>query len=308
MSKQTKKKHYRMTLGDKVLMAFIYTFLILFFVATLYPVLFVASASISDPAAVSSGKMVLWPIGINFDGFKHLMSLPEIWLGYGNTFFYTIVGTLIDLLVTIPAAYALSRRDLGGRNFLMGIFVVTMYFSGGLIPGYLNMRSFGLINTRWVILLSGAVSVYNLIVSRTFFASSIPWELHEAAWLDGASNAKVLRTVVLPLSKPILAVMTLYYGVGHWNTYFNAMIYLRDRDKYPLQLFLREILTEAQGLANILQENMDADAAAEMMRQQDMANQLKYAVIIVATVPMLVLYPFLQKYFEKGIMIGSVKG
>ena len=289
-------------------MTIVYLFLILFFLMTLYPIIFVVSASVSDPVAVSSGKMLLLPVGLNFQGYEHLLAYKDIWVGYANSLFYTVVGTILNLLVTLPAAYALSRKDLKGRNFLMGIFVVTMYFGGGMIPSYLNMKSLHLLNTRWILLISGLVSVYNMIVCRTFFGSSIPWELHEAACLDGASDAQTFTKVVLPLSKPVMAVMTLYYGEAHWNAYFNAMIYLRDRVKFPLQLILREILIEAQGVTDILSEVTDAEALKAMMQQQDVANQLKYAVIIVATVPMLIIYPFLEKYFAKGVMIGSVKG
>ena len=304
----THKTHYKQNLPDKIFMAVVYLTLILTFLVTLYPLIFTVSASISDPSAVSSGEMILWPVRVNLEGYKHLLGNKDIWIGYANTIFYTVAGTALNLLVTLPAAYALSRKDLKGRNFLVAIFVVTMYFSGGMIPGYLNMKSFHLLNTRAVMLVSGLVSVYNMIVCRTFFASSIPWELHEAACLDGASDAKTFTKVILPLSKPIMAVMTLYYGVTHWNGYFDAMIYLRDRDKFPLQMILREILAESQGIVNVLSETTDTATFQALMQQQDVANQLKYAVIIVATLPMMVAYPFLEKHFAKGVMIGSVKG
>lgn len=190
----------------------------------------------------------------------------------------------------------------------MSIIVITMYFSGGLIPSYLNVKSFGLLNTRTVMVVLGAVSAYNLIVARTFFASTIPWELHEAAYLDGANDFSVFTKVVLPLSKPIMVVMMLYYGVGHWNSYFNAMIYLKDTEKFSLQLILRQILLQAQSISNTLMESVDAETMKALLAQQDTANQLKYAVIVIATVPMLILYPFLEKNFAKGVMIGSVKG
>ncbi len=301
-----KKKNQ--SFADRIFMAIVYGVLAIVFAATLYPIIFVVSASFSDPAAVSSGEMVLLPIGVNLNGYKHLLEYSQIWIGYGNSIFYTVAGTLLSLVVTLMVAYSLSRKDFIGRNTIMVLFVITMYFSGGLIPAYLNMQSFGLLNTRWVLLISGMVSTYNLIVCRTFFANSVPWELHEAAYLDGASDFKTFVKVVLPLSKPIIAVMTLYYGEARWNTYFNAMIYLRDKEKYPLQVVLRQILIEAQGLANMVAEVTDAEAIGELMKQQDVANQLKYAVIVVATVPMLVIYPFLEKYFAKGVMIGSVKG
>ena len=304
-----KKTKMRMTMADRIFMGFTYLFLIFVFLITLYPMIFVLSASFSDPKLVAAGKLFLWPVGITLGGYEHLMQLKELWVGYANTFFYTVVGTTLNLLFTIPTAYALSRKDMKGRGFIMGIFVFTMYFSGGLIPGYLNVRSFHLLDTRTVLLILGLVSAYNLIVARTFFANTIPWELHEAAFLDGASDLGILSKVVLPLSKPILAVMMLYYGVGHWNNYFGAMIYVRDRSKFPLQLILREVLIEAQGLtAMIADGGWDPESVKVLLQQQEAANQLKYAVIVVATVPMLILYPFLEKYFAKGVMIGSVKG
>ena len=303
-----KKKRMKMCVSDKIFMSITYLILGLIFVLTLYPMIFVLSASFSDPKMVSAGKMILWPEGINLDGYGYLLKYKDIWVGYANTFLYTIGGTILDLLVTIPAAYALSRKDLKGRGFLMGIFVVTMYFGGGLIPGYLNVKSLGLLNTRAVLMILGMVSTYNLIVARTFFASTIPWELHEAAYLDGASDFKTFMKVVIPLSKPILAVMTLYYGEAHWNTYFNAMVYLKDNTKYPLQLFLRNILIQANAMSSTLMDGADAEAMKALLAQQDTANQLKYAVIVVSIVPMLILYPFLEKYFAKGVMIGSVKG
>lgn len=301
-------KRYKLSGTDKVFVSCNYIFLILIFMVTLYPLIFVASASVSDPMAVSSGKVILFPKGITFQGYSYLMDYREIWTGYGNSIFYTVAGTFLDLIFTISAAYALSRKDMAGRNVIMGIFIFTMYFSGGLIPAYLNMKSLHLLNTRSVLLVSGLVSVYNLIVSRTFFSNTIPWELHEAAQIDGASDIKTFRKIVLPLSKPIMAVMMLYYGVGHWNSYFNAMIYIQDRDKFPLQLFLREILTQSKMAAATLMGNADAEAVQAILAQQDTANLLKYAVIIVSTLPMLLVYPWLQKYFEKGVMIGSVKG
>lgn len=308
MSTRVKKRHVKMSAGDRAFVIINSTLLIFLFVIMLYPMIFVLSASISDPTMVSGGKMVLWPVGINFDGFKKLQDYGEIWLGYANTIFYTVVGTILNLAVTIPCAYALSRKDLAGRNIIMTYFIITMYFSGGMIPAYLNMRDLGLVNTRWVLLITGLVSVYNLIVSRTFFSSTIPWELHEAATLDGCSDFRMFTQIVLPLSKPIMVVLMLYYGVGHWNTYFDAMIYLRDRELFPLQLVLREILIQSQMVDSALSSAVDASETAALLRQQDAANQLKYVLIVVSTLPMLIIYPWLQKYFAKGVMIGSIKG
>lgn len=294
--------------SDRVFVVVNSLILAILFMLLIYPILFVLSASVSDPKLVNAGRIILLPKGITFSGYRQLFADSEIWLGYLNTIFYTVVGTVFNLLVTIPCAYAISRRDMPGRNIIMTLFMITMYFSGGLIPAYLNMKEFNLLNTRAILLVDGLVSAYNVIVSRTFFSSTIPWELHEAARVDGASDARTFLQIILPLSKPILVVMALYYGVGHWNSYFNAMIYLKDREIYPLQLFLREILIKSQLSAAMLGNAMDAETALELSKQADNANLIKYGVIVVSTLPMLVVYPFLQKFFAKGVMIGSIKG
>lgn len=280
------------------------------FAITLYPLIYVISASISSPDAVASGRMILWPVDITWKGYQYILQYGDIWTGYANTLFYTLVGTSINLIVTLPCAYGLSRRDVPFRGLVMTLFLITMYISGGLIPGYINLSEMHMINTRWVLLLPGAVSTYNLIVARTFFANTIPWELHEAAFLDGCSNIRLFLKIVLPLSAPIVVVMTLYYGVAHWNSYFNAMIYLSDRSKYPLQVFLREILTKGQFAADAIQSgaSFTEEEMIAMMKETETANLIKYCVIIVSTVPMMILYPFLQRFFTKGVMIGAVKG
>lgn len=280
------------------------------FAITLYPLIYVISASISSPDAVASGRMILWPVDITWKGYQYILQYGDIWTGYANTLFYTLVGTSINLIVTLPCAYGLSRRDVPFRGLVMTLFLITMYISGGLIPGYINLSEMHMINTRWVLLLPGAVSTYNLIVARTFFANTIPWELHEAAFLDGCSNIRLFLKIVLPLSAPIVVVMTLYYGVAHWNSYFNAMIYLSDRSKYPLQVFLREILTKGQFAADAIKSgaSFTEEEMIAMMKETETANLIKYCVIIVSTVPMMILYPFLQRFFAKGVMIGAVKG
>lgn len=280
---------------------------VIFFVIV-YPLVYVLSASVSEPRAVNSGKMVLLPVGFTAEGYKAVFAFSDIWRGYANTLFYTFAGTTLNLFVTLPCAYALSRPDFWGRNFFMTLFVITMYFGGGMIPAYLNIKELGLLNTYWVMIIPGLISVYNLIVARTFFASSIPVALQEAAMIDGSSDFRTFLTIVMPLSQAIIVVLALYYGVGHWNAYFNAMIYLSDRAKYPLQLILREILVENQmDAANIMLTD-DPLAVASAYKAQERADLLKYAIIVVATVPMLLLYPSLQKFFEKGVMIGAVKG
>lgn len=283
--------------------------LVLFFCIELYPIIYVISASFSDPDVVTGGQLVLLPKGFTLEGYQYVMKSQDLWIGYANTIFYTVVGTLINLAVTLPCAYAMSRKDMVGRNQFMIYFMITMYIGGGMIPSYLNIKSFGLINTRTVMVIGGAMSVYNMIVARTFFASSIPGELTEAAKIDGCSDFGIFGKIVMPISKAIVAVMVLYYGVGHWNAYFSAMIYLDDRKKYPLQMFLREILLQSKSL------NMEIDYTTmtreEILRIQEAAksaNLVKYCVIIVATLPMMIIYPRLQKFFEKGVMIGSIKG
>ena len=230
--------------------------LFLFFCVELYPILYVISSSFSDPDAVMAGELVLWPIGFTLEGYEFVFQYKEIWMGYANTVLYTVAGTLLNLAVTLPCAYALSRDDLVGRGGLMVVFMVTMYVGGGLIPGYLNMKSFGLVNTRLIMIIDGALSVYNMIVARTFFANTIPGELTDAARIDGCSDFGIFSRIVMPLSKAIVAVMGLYYGVGHWNSYFNAMIYLDDRKKYPLQMFLREILLDSK-VMNQVNDNVE---------------------------------------------------
>ena len=295
--------------GDIVFEFIVYTLLLLVFIITLYPMVFTLSASISDPGAVSSGKMLLFPVDVTLDGYKYILQYKEIWTGYGNTILYTLCGTTFNLLATLPCAYALAHRKMYGRNFIMLLFVFTMYFSGGMIPSYLNIVDLGLLDTRFLIMIMGLVSTHNLIVARTFFANSIPYELYEAAELDGASHFQSMRMVALPLSKPIIAVQALYYAVGHWNSYFKEMIYLSDRGKYPLQVILREILTLSQYQAEAMEEGgYSVEQMMEMVKNIDTANLVKYCVIVVAVLPMLIVYPFLQKFFDKGVMIGAVKG
>ena len=295
--------------GDLLFQLLVYVCLFLSFVVTLYPLIFTVSASVSDPTAVASGKMLLFPVDFTLDGYRYIIQYREIWTGYANTIFYTAVGTLLNLVATLPCAYALSHRHMQGRGIIMTLFIITMYFSGGMIPSYLNIVSLGLLNTRTIVLIMGLVSTYNLIVARTFFATSIPWELHEASILDGASDFGTFSKVVLPLSKPIVAVLALYYAVGHWNSYFSEMMYLADRSKFPLQVFLREILTLSQYQAQAMEEGgYTVEQMMEMIKSIDTANLIKYCVIVVSALPMMILYPFVQKFFAKGVMIGAVKG
>jgi putative aldouronate transport system permease protein len=267
----------------------------------LYPLLFVLSASFSDPDLVLRGEVILLPKGLTLEPYKMVFDNQDIWNSYRNTIFYAIAGTLINISLTILAAYPLSRKDMPCRRILTLVIVFTMYFNGGLIPTYLLVRDLGMNNTVWAILIPAAISTYNLIVARTFFENSIPNELYESAKLDGCSNIRMLFSIVLPLSSAIIAVLILYYGVAHWNSYFPALVYLRNEKLFPLQIILRDILLLNQT------EQMGSNSVG-MGEKIKMAEGIKYSVIVVSSVPVLLLYPFLQKYFVKGIMIGAIKG
>ena len=287
---------------DKAFLVVVILVLTLFFITVLYPCIFVVSASFSSGTAVQSGRVVLFPVDPTLEGYKTVLNTPTVWVGYRNSIFYTVVGTLINLALTMTAAYCLSRKDLPGCNFIMLAFTFTMFFSGGIIPMYIQVRNLKLLNTMWSLILPGAISVYNLIVARTFIVSSIPGELLEASQIDGCSDVRYYLSIVLPLSGAIIAVEALFYAVGHWNAYFNAMIYLSKRSLYPLTLYLREIL---------MASNIDPSTVTDpelQARLIDMVGIIKYALIVVAVVPVLLFYPFVQKYFVKGVMIGSVKG
>ncbi len=292
---------------DRVFNVVLMIILVLLMIVTIYPLYFVVIASFTDPAVVGSGAILLWPQNISFAGYENIMQNAKIWTGYKNTIFrYVIPGTLLNIIVTTMAAFSLSRKDLIGRNVIMGIFVFTMYFGGGLIPSYLMIKSLHLINNPLVIVFLGAFSVYNMIIARTYFSTSIPFELQEAAMVDGCSTQRLFVTIILPLSKPILAVLALYSAVGHWNSYFNAMIYLQDIAYYPLQLVLRQILLTGSALEKTA--TTVAQSAASDSNLEYIGTLAKYCVIVVSTLPIIAVYPFLQKYFIKGVMIGAVKG
>lgn len=269
-------------------------------IIVIYPLILVVSASFSDPMAVMKGEVVLFPVSPTLDAYKAVFRNEDITTGYRNTIIYTVVGTAVNLIMTIAGAYPLSRKDFYGRKALTLFYSFTMFFSGGLIPSYLINTKLGLNNNFWVMIIPGAVSVWNMFIMRTFFQNSIPSELQEAAFIDGCNNISILLKIVLPLSTPVIAVMVMYYGVGHWNAYFTALIYFRDRNKFPLQLILREILVQ--------HEMSQMTEGETLVSQVLLAEGIKYAVIVVASVPVLLLYPFLQKYFVKGVMIGAIKG
>lgn len=288
--------------GDRLFDIINYILLAIVLTIVLYPLIFVAVASISNPAAVVKGEVWLLPKDINFAGYEKVFANKEILNGYMNTILYTVVGTIVNVGMTILAAYPLSRKDFRGRNIFTALFVFTMFFSGGLIPTYLIVKDLGMTNTMWALIIPNAVAVWNIIIMRTFFQQSIPFEIQESAQMDGCGNFKILLRIILPLSMPILAVMTLFYSVAHWNSFFSALIYLTERDKYPLQLFLREILIQSN-MQDMIQTSEESLAKTIME-----AESIKYALVIVANLPILMLYPFLQRYFLKGMVIGAIKG
>ena len=292
------------TRGDKVFGVINAIFIVFITIITLYPLIYVCSASISSPASVTSGRMWLWPTDITLEGYKRILKNSEIWMGYVNTIFYTVVNVVLSLAVTLPAAYALTVKSLPGRKFIVFVFSVTMFFSGGMIPLYVVCRNLGLVNTLWAVILPSATSMWYIILTRTFFQSTIPHELEEASEIDGCSVFATFLRIVIPLSAPIIAVMALYFGVGRWNSYFGEMIFLRDRNKFPLQLFLREILI----IAKFSEQNTNNADAITMAEQIRISSIIKYATMIVATLPVIAAYPFIQRYFVKGVMIGSIKG
>jgi putative aldouronate transport system permease protein len=288
--------------GDKVFNIVNNIFAFLLFIIVLYPLVYVLSASFSSPNALISGKVWLLPVEFSIAGYKAVIEYKSIWIGYANSLLYTVVGTVINVVMTIAAAYPLSRKDFRGKNVIMMVFAFTMIFSGGMIPTYLLVRNLNMLNTRWAMLIPGAMSVYNVIVARTYFSTTIPDELLEAAKIDGCTDFQFIRKVVLPLSGAIIAVITLFYAVGHWNNFFDALLYLSDKEKFPLQIFLREILLMSNAASDLTMNVADAT-------QRLYLNELlKYSLIIVASAPLLIAYPFVQKYFVKGVMIGSVKG
>lgn len=285
---------------DLVFMIGVYLLLTTFLLAVLLPLVYIVASSFSDPRAVSAGRVSLWPVGATLEGYRAVLGDPAVLTGFGNSFIYTAAGTTLSLILTVAIAYPISRKDFWGRGFLAGGIVFTMLFAGGLIPTYLVVQELGLLDTRWALILPQAIGVWQTILAVAFFRSSIPDELYEAAQLDGSSDMRFLRSVVLPLSKPLLAVIGLMYAITQWNSYFDALLYIRDPDLYPLQLVLRNIL--------ILNQSVSGMDATEMLRRQELADLLKYSLIVVATVPVMLIYPFVARYFTKGVMLGAVKG
>lgn len=284
--------------------------LIILLIALLYPMYFCLAASFSDPYAVSGGQVTFYPVGFSLDAYKFAFEEKALWTGYKNTLIYTVFGTVFNLFLTIPCAYFMSKKEMPGHGFLSWYFLIPMYFSGGMIPTFITIRNYGLMNTPYTMIILGGMSIYNMIVARNYFDHSIPGELYESASIDGAGPLRTFFTIAAPLAKPIIAVITLFYAVAHWNSYFTAMIYVTNNDWYPLQLILRNILLENQNAAagDLAAMGFSEEEMAYHQYRQHMAEGMKYAIIWIASAPMLVAYPFVQKYFTKGIMIGAVKG
>ena len=283
---------------------FIILTLILFVVA--YPLYWVIISSFSDPTAVSAGKVLLRPMGFTLKGYAEVFKNSQVMRGFFNSIVITFVGVCVNLAVTLPTAYALSRDNFSGKKPITVFYMITMFFGGGMIPTYLVVKNMHLLNTIWALVLPGCLSVYNMIVARTFFKSNISEELYEAGEIDGCTQSRFFFQIALPLSKAIIAIMVLYYGVGHWNSYFSALLYISDQDKYPLQLVLRNILITNQ--TALSQTATTAAARAALQEQQQLIDVMKYSLIIISSVPVMILYPLVQKHFVKGVMIGSVKG
>ena len=298
----SRRKGIRFSREDRSMYALTGTLMIVLTLIIFYPIIYVLSASFSDPIAVSTGQVVLWPIGINIRGYEAVFAYKNVLIGYRNTIFYTVVGTFINVTLTMFCAYPLSRKDMQWKKFYMIFFLLTMYFSGGLIPTYILISKLQLTNTVTIMMIGGAVTGYFVIIARTFLMQSIPNEILESVQIDGGSDFQFFIYMVIPLSSALIAVLTLFYAVGHWNSYFSAMIYLSDSELYPLQLFLRQILVMNQ----IMPSDMSDPSLLES--KKGMSELLKYSLIIVSTAPILCVYPFIQRYFVKGVMIGSVKG
>lgn len=288
--------------GDRVFDAVVLVLMVLILLICLYPLYFILIASVSDPYLVSAGKVLLVPKGLTFNAYVRIFHYQKIWMGYRNTILYTVLGTAINVAVTVSAGFALSRKTMVGRKAILMFFVFTMFFNGGMIPTYMVVKKLGLINTVWAMVLPNALSVWNLMIARSFFETTIPEDLRSAAFIDGAGNLTFFFQIVMPVSKAIVSVLVLFYAIGHWNAFFNAFIYLESDRLYPLQVVLRDILVSNQPDPSMI------DDLATLIEKQKTAELLKYGLIVVASVPVLVLYPFMQRYFVTGVMIGSIKG
>ncbi|MDL2232277.1 carbohydrate ABC transporter permease [Ruminococcaceae bacterium OttesenSCG-928-L11] len=302
MATKAIKSHINNSRADRVFNFFNYIVLALVLVGVLYPLWYILIASISDPNLVTLGKVTLYPKGVTFAGYKKVLEYRDVWIGFRNSIFYTVAFTALSTALTVSSGYVLSRKDLVGRKLLTGFFMVCMFFNGGLIPTYMVVRSLGMIDTVWAVIVPNCVWVYNMLIARTFFSTTLPDEMLEATQIDGCTNLRFFFRFAIPLSPSIIAVIALFYAVAQWNSFFDALVYLKTKDLYPLQIHLRNIL-----LMNSVDSSVVGDAAS-MDERQRLADMLKYVLIIVSSTPMFILYPFVQKYFVKGVMIGAVKG
>lgn len=296
------KHSMKASTGDRVFQIVINVLTVIIAIICLYPLVYAVSASLSKPINIMGGKVILWPVGFSISAYTNVFHSKDILTGYGNTLFYALIGTTINLILTVMAAYPLSLPDIKGKNFITFLITFTMFFSGGIIPSYLNIKDLGMLDSRWAILLPGAINATNMLILRNYFINSVPGELREAASIDGCTPIGTMMKIVLPLSKSILVVILLYYLVAHWNSYFDAMMYLKDTKKWPLQVFLRNILIMSQ------MGDMEEQAGVDDVNRLLLYEALKYAIIVISAAPLLILYPLVQKFFEKGIMMGSIKG
>jgi multiple sugar transport system permease protein/putative aldouronate transport system permease protein len=296
------KQKIKLSKDDRIFYVIVDIFVILILIVLLWPLIFIVSSSFSSKEAVTAGRVFLWPVDLSLEGYQAIFKTGEVLIGYRNTILYTFFGTILNVFLTMIAAYPLSRKDLPYRKGLLFIFTFTMIFSGGMVPTYILVSKLGLLNTPLAMIFPGALSVYNMVIARSFIENSIPNEVLEAAFIDGCDDFRYFRTILLPLSGSVIAVITLYYAVAHWNSYFNAFLYITDSNLYPLQLVLRNIL-----LANQVDTAMVTDFDT-MTSKQGLSDLMKYSLIVVSSLPVLIMYPFVQKHFVKGVMIGSVKG
>jgi putative aldouronate transport system permease protein len=301
--KRSERTTIEETRTDKIFLVGVKIMLWIALIVVAVPLIYIVANSFSSPSAVSAGRVLLWPIEPSIRAYKEAFSDPLIMKGYLNSFIYAIGGTLISVTLTIAIAYPLSRRTFFGRNVIMSLLIFTMLFSGGLIPTYLVVQDLGMLNTRWAMVIPSAIGVWQVIIARTFFRSTIPDELYEAATIDGASDLRFLWSIVIPLSKPVIAVIALMYAIFQWNSYFDALIYLKDPGLFPLQIVLRNVL-----ILNTLTGSTTTTSLAQQLEQQQLANVLKYALIVISSLPVLIIYPFVARHFTKGVMVGAVKG
>lgn len=291
---------------DRIYDTVVLIILTVIFLIVAYPLYFIVISSISDPKAVAGGSVTFLPVGITFKGYEEVFKNKQVITGFLNSVYYTVAGTLLSLALTLPTAYALSRDKFAGRKYVMYFYMVTMFVSGGMIPTYLVVKNMHMLDTMWSLIVPGALSVYNMIVARTFFKMNISEELYDAAAIDGCGQGRFFFSIALPLSKSIIAILVLYYGVGLWNSYFSALLYMKTDSKFPLQLVLRSILVQNQN--QLSQQALTLAQQAEIEKKRQLTELMKYSLIIVSSIPVLIMYPFVQKHFVKGVMIGSVKG